>query len=1157
MARSSDKKINDLQGENSLLLNKLMKQLKGFVTQQSKGSGGGGGDSAKKERETQERASFKTVQQSVVTGYSKPGSEQVTGPFRFFGDLFDKIKPQDDEKAKAEKPKLPSWMKWIAAAGMILGGLWALIKGLMTDGPLKGFLALLAKGGILGGFKLMGSLIMAPIKRMGDAIRAMFSSGIVDDLIKMLPTKVVQLLTPVTNFFTKTIPGFFSKMFAPITKFLAGGGKGFLGMLGKAIGFIAKNIRFLPLIGALISWAFAISRFKSGDVIGGMIDVVAGFTSFLPLPISIPLGIGLGVLNAVLDAKSGGANKKAQGKKSDILKRMGKAVFGFVMKFPPFSTIYHLVKGIQAVVGGKWSAAANHFMWSIPLVGNLLEWFGVGFKDKTGKAEEIKGDKGSFWAKIFGFITKIPPLHNILSMGRGIAAIFKGDWTGAGKHFLYALPGVGWVLNWFGALEAPKRDAQGKIVQDKKTFWTYVKQLILGTSPISWIVATYKGIKYALQGKWALAGTSLVYGIPFLSTIIGWLGGPATAEAAVEDLGDKKGFFNKIKDYITSRFPIRNVLQFAGGIKKIFRGKIGGGLMDMAYSVPFLGTISKWLGGPASAEEATESLSDKKSFWSRVKQFIFGMSPISWIIGIYKGIKYAFQGQWKLAATSLAYGIPYVSTVISWMGGPTTAEEAVEDMGNKSGFFAKIKDWLGSRFPFYNIKKFVGGIKDIFSGNFKKGLLNMSLAIPGMSTLANFIYGEGAADKLEQAGKTGNTGGLFNEFKVKALRRVLKLVPKSILGISVRSRAAKLVSKMTGISVNDLLSEGDPDQDDATQGATATNIRDTGDSLGDATKKLSSAGKAVSSRSKLMEKEAGKFMQSSPGAWTILSKAGDEISKRSKMVVVSAFTFVAKLTSGLAFIALTGVTQYTKQLKAAIKIPVNSVIKAFRRFGRGLESRIGSELSIVTWRLRGRVAELGSVLVDIVSSPAKFIGNNIPRVMSSSVAFVGSILSMLTAATGITLFTGKTLQRLRSGDTTGMTRLKIALTHVKISSRMANDVYRILELLNTRLFNDIPAGTGSIAAAGRAQRQQLQKLRTEDNMAKSMDDAVKVQSDILNELKGGAIVSILKRIHEDWSMRTPDLAPIAVPKTMSGTNPNMSLGWNERSRQRPAGNTMP
>ena len=164
MARSSAKKIEDLQGENTNLLNKLMKELRGFVKKDDASSKGGGkavaaAAAGKKKEERQERAAFASTQNTLVKGYSKPGSQSVTGPFKFFGDLFDKISPEGDGK-KEKEPKAPSWWtKLLMVAMVIIGGIWAFVEGLFSSGPLKGFFHLLGKVGVMGGLKMLVKII--------------------------------------------------------------------------------------------------------------------------------------------------------------------------------------------------------------------------------------------------------------------------------------------------------------------------------------------------------------------------------------------------------------------------------------------------------------------------------------------------------------------------------------------------------------------------------------------------------------------------------------------------------------------------------------------------------------------------------------------------------------------------------------------------------------------------------------------------------------------------------------------------------------------------------------------------------------------------------------------------------------------------------------
>ena len=75
-----------------------------------------------------------------------------------------------------------------------------------------------------------------------------------------------------------TLPRFLDTIFKPVfkifPKFLAKFSFKRLAMnIGKSIG---KGLRFVPYLGALIDFAFAYSRFKKGDYIGGTIDVLIG-----------------------------------------------------------------------------------------------------------------------------------------------------------------------------------------------------------------------------------------------------------------------------------------------------------------------------------------------------------------------------------------------------------------------------------------------------------------------------------------------------------------------------------------------------------------------------------------------------------------------------------------------------------------------------------------------------------------------------------------------------------------------------------------------------------------------------------------------------------------------------------------------------------------
>ena len=95
----------------------------------------------------------------------------------------------------------------------------------------------------------------------------------------------------------------FSKLVAkPIGKIMGKvGAKGFFTSITKVFGkFLKPVLKRIPGIGSLISWGFAYSRFKNGDLIGGMIDLASGIATLFP-GVGTGIGIGLDILNAFLD----------------------------------------------------------------------------------------------------------------------------------------------------------------------------------------------------------------------------------------------------------------------------------------------------------------------------------------------------------------------------------------------------------------------------------------------------------------------------------------------------------------------------------------------------------------------------------------------------------------------------------------------------------------------------------------------------------------------------------------------------------------------------------------------------------------------------------------------------------------------------------------
>lgn len=304
-------------------------------------------------------------------------------------------KPQTQEKSSSGGLGLLG-----GGIALLLGGLAALVTGLMTDGPFKGILKILSKAGLSGGIKLLQTaakvfigglkeLIMAPINLLDDA--AKFIGKIFG---KEAYKAILKPLRGITGLFTK--------------------------MLSGLVKFVTPLLKKLPLIGTVISWGFAYSRFKTGDVVGGIIDVLSGIASIFP-GVGTAIAIGLDVLNAFLDVKTGGADGKASQKKTGILKvwtlGLGKLLYNGIKYIP---VIGPLLQAVEDMVNGKWLDATYNIVRAIPGAGIILDvinYFTEGQVENTIKGgltdignkitEWTDWVRESIWDKITGFVTGI------------------------------------------------------------------------------------------------------------------------------------------------------------------------------------------------------------------------------------------------------------------------------------------------------------------------------------------------------------------------------------------------------------------------------------------------------------------------------------------------------------------------------------------------------------------------------------------------------------------------------------------------------------------------------------------------------------------------------------------------------------------------------
>jgi hypothetical protein len=351
----------------------------------------------------------------------------------------------------------------------------------------------------------------------------------------------------------KPILGIIGKATAAIGK-LPGGGS-LLKMLAKIGGKIGtkllKYLKFLPYIGAVINFGFAFAKFKKGDWVGGIMEIIAGILGLLPPPVPI-LGMVMDGIILVRDMKM--AKKKKEGEaggeaKQGAFASMGKKIWGWIkpkLKYLPIigglfyfgeafksfksgniiEGLGNLGKALLGWVGGE--GLVKLVVGGINLVKNLFT-----SKEKTEKGEEAP--KFSLWDKVKKFALNLPGIRNIVEYGKGIAAIFKGNFKEAGGHFLKALPFVGRLIGFI----AKSKDKTEKGQEGPQfSLWDKVKKFALNLPGIRNVISLGKGIAAIFKGKFSEAGNHFLYAIPFVGRIISWLakatgGNPAGAIASI------------------------------------------------------------------------------------------------------------------------------------------------------------------------------------------------------------------------------------------------------------------------------------------------------------------------------------------------------------------------------------------------------------------------------------------------------------------------------------------------------------------------------------------------------------------------------------------------------------------------------------------------
>jgi hypothetical protein len=293
---------------------------------------------------------------------------------------------KDTEDREPGKGGMGFIKKLIGPALLVLGGLAALITGIMSDGPLKGLLNILSKGGIIGGVKLFQKMAGKQLAKFTGLFAKIMPKNLFANVIK----KAKGFLGGITKFLLKPFAKIAGK----------GGAKGLFGTIGKLFSkFLKPVLKRIPGIGSLISWGFAVSRFKSGDLVGGLIDVASGIATLFP-GIGTGISIGLDVLNAFLDVKKDPEEVKPAGSGFKMSDFFGKIKEKIMNNFP-IKNLVSMWGGAKKVLTGDVKGGLTDMAMAIPFMAPLADFF-------FGEKDEDTGErKGGMQGKSFGEILKV------------------------------------------------------------------------------------------------------------------------------------------------------------------------------------------------------------------------------------------------------------------------------------------------------------------------------------------------------------------------------------------------------------------------------------------------------------------------------------------------------------------------------------------------------------------------------------------------------------------------------------------------------------------------------------------------------------------------------------------------------------------------------
>jgi hypothetical protein len=559
---------------------------------------------------TAPRQVVETAKPVVITEFGRKAVDSLKDSFSI-----PEPEKRDDDK-EPEKGGLGFIKKLIGPALLVLGGLSALVTGLMTDGPLKGLFNILAKGGIIGGVKLFQRMASNQLKTFG----GLFA--------KILPTNLFKNVIDSAKKFLGNIGKFLLGPFKKIAG--TGAAKGIFGTIGGMLVKVIKPVlRRLPGISSLISWAFAYSRFKKGDLVGGLIDVASGIAA-LPafFGVGTAISIGLDVLNAFIDSKKGKSEDVKPAGSGFKLSEFFIKIKDKIMNGYPIKNLVNFWNGAKNVFTGNFKEGFKQMAYAIPFMQPLSEFlFGTTTEDGTTEGAISRVKNSDFFQKIKTVALSLYPIKNLTNLWGGVKDVSTGNFKDGFKQMAYAIPFMQPLSEFLFGKATEDGTTEGAISQVKNSdFFQRIKTAALNRFPFKTLTSLWSGVQNVAPGNFKEGFKQMAYAIPFMQPLSEFLFGKATEDETTEGAISQvknSDFFQRIKTAALNRFPFKSLMSLWSGVKDVASGNFKDGFKQMAYAIPFMRPLSEFLFGKTTEDGQTGGAAQKGiNFFSQIMNYL-------------------------------------------------------------------------------------------------------------------------------------------------------------------------------------------------------------------------------------------------------------------------------------------------------------------------------------------------------------------------------------------------------------------------------------------------------------------------------------------------------------------------------------------------------